>query len=73
MEWSGKQVVITGGLGFLGSHLTDTLAGLGASVVIVDNMSFGSAANLASTSKVQTLDYDLSSDEPLPRAARDRA
>ncbi len=44
----GKNVLITGGAGFIGSHLTDTLLAAGAEkVVIVDNFFLGKDANLA--------------------------
>lgn len=36
--WAGKQVLVTGGLGFLGSNLVIKLLGLGARVTIVDAM-----------------------------------
>ena len=40
------RVVVTGGAGFLGSHLIDALLGRGDEVVCVDNLSTGSAANV---------------------------
>ncbi|MGA3334445.1 MAG: UDP-glucuronic acid decarboxylase family protein [Terracidiphilus sp.] len=42
-----KHVLVTGAAGFLGSHLTDRLLAEGCSVVGVDNLSTGDAANLA--------------------------
>jgi dTDP-glucose 4,6-dehydratase len=41
------RVLVTGGAGFLGSHLTDLLLGKGHSVVVVDNLVTGDSANLA--------------------------
>ena len=41
------HVFITGGAGFIGSHLCDALLAQGHQVSILDNMSTGSAANLA--------------------------
>ncbi len=38
---------ITGGAGFIGSHLADSLCARGDSVIILDNMSTGSANNIA--------------------------
>ncbi|MEV4995822.1 NAD-dependent epimerase/dehydratase family protein [Streptomyces niveus] len=41
------RCLITGGAGFIGSHLTEHLLGLGHEVVILDDISTGSADNLA--------------------------
>lgn len=46
-RFDGSRVVVTGGEGFLGSHLVERLLGLGAHVVSVDNLCTGDAANLA--------------------------
>jgi len=43
---SQERVVVTGGAGFLGSHLCDALLGEGHSVVAVDNLLTGRARNL---------------------------
>lgn len=40
------HVLITGGAGFIGSHLTRTLLGGGHSVAVLDNLSTGSFANI---------------------------
>ncbi len=41
-----KRALVTGGAGFLGSHLCDALLGEGYSVVVVDNLLTGRRANL---------------------------
>jgi dTDP-glucose 4,6-dehydratase len=41
------HVLVTGAAGFLGSHLTDRLLGMGHSVLGVDNLSTGSFENLS--------------------------
>jgi dTDP-glucose 4,6-dehydratase len=41
------RALVTGGAGFLGSHLSDALLGEGYSVVVVDNLLTGRRSNLA--------------------------
>jgi UDP-glucose 4-epimerase len=48
-------VAVTGGAGFIGSHVTAALASAGHRVLVVDDLSAGSAANLAAV----TGDVDL--------------
>jgi UDP-glucuronate decarboxylase len=43
---SQKRILVTGGAGFLGSHLIDRLLAQGAEVVCVDNLFTGSKRNL---------------------------
>jgi UDP-glucose 4-epimerase len=42
-----KRVLITGGAGFIGSHLTDKLVRLGFKVTVLDNFSSGKKENLS--------------------------
>jgi dTDP-glucose 4,6-dehydratase len=41
------RIVVTGGAGFLGSHLTDVLLARGDEVVVIDNLVTGSTGNIA--------------------------
>lgn len=41
-----KTAVVTGGAGFIGSHLVDRLLGLGCRVAIIDNLSSGKLKNI---------------------------
>lgn len=41
-----KKVIVTGGAGFIGSHLTRRLLKIGAEVLVVDNFSTGKKENL---------------------------
>ncbi len=43
----GARVLVTGGAGFIGSHLTDQLVAQGAAVTVYDNLSAGDEAFLA--------------------------
>lgn len=40
------RVLVTGGAGFIGSHIVDALAGAGAAVSVLDNLSTGKAENI---------------------------
>ena len=46
MEFNGKKVLITGGAGFLGSHLCDRFINEGYHVIAMDNLSTGSKNNI---------------------------
>jgi len=46
-----QTVLITGGAGFIGSHLADRLLADGASVRVLDNLSTGSLANLRTAAR----------------------
>jgi nucleoside-diphosphate-sugar epimerase len=42
----GRKVMVTGGAGFVGSHLCDALVELGAEVICLDDLSAGKTANV---------------------------
>ena len=45
--YKDKNVLVTGGCGFIGSHLAQKLVSLGANVTIIDDLSTGSLDNIA--------------------------
>lgn len=47
MDYQGKTVMVTGGAGFIGSHLCKYLMEHGAHVICIDNFSTGSEKNIA--------------------------
>ena len=53
---SKSKVIITGGAGFIGSHLTDALVKKGLEVHVVDNLSTGKKENLNPRAKFHRVD-----------------
>src|SRR5690349_14248318 len=51
--FDGVRVLVTGGAGFIGSHLVEALTILGAQVVVLDNLSTGRSDNLAPFNAVE--------------------
>lgn len=46
MKIEGSSILVTGGAGFIGSHIVESLVNLGAKVKVYDNFSLGSIENL---------------------------
>lgn len=46
MNWKDKRVLVTGGAGFIGSHLVDELIRRSAQVKVVDDLSRGKLSNI---------------------------
>jgi UDP-glucose 4-epimerase len=60
MDLTGKKIAVTGGAGFIGSHLVDLLIQKGAAVTVVDNFATGSMENLSSSAKgVRVIEGDV--------------
>ncbi len=54
------RVLVTGGAGFIGSHLADALIARGDQVVALDNFSTGSKSNIAHLDgKIAKIDGDI--------------
>jgi nucleoside-diphosphate-sugar epimerase len=63
-----SRFLVTGGAGFIGSHLVDALLARGAAVRIVDNFVTGRQANLPSGGRFDLLVGDLAEDGVAARA-----
>lgn len=65
----GKKVLVTGGAGFIGSHIVDGLVDLGANVVVLDNLFRGNLKNLIkSQGKIKFIKGDITNEEDLDLA-----
>ena len=67
---SERSVLVTGGAGFIGSHLVDRLLARGDRVLVVDNFFLGSRANLAdaeASGGPLTVHYEDAADLPAMR------
>lgn len=47
MNWAQTRALVTGGAGFIGSHVVDALVDRGAEVTVIDNLQAGIQENLA--------------------------
>lgn len=45
--WKNKKVLVTGGTGFIGSHLVEKLVSRGAKVTVIDNLQNGKIKNIS--------------------------
>lgn len=64
-----SHVLVTGGAGFIGSHIVDALLERGDTVRILDNLSTGTAANIdESNPRVEFIRGDLTDAETVARA-----
>lgn len=71
---SGSLCLVTGGAGFIGSHVIDALRGQGARIRVLDNMSTGFAHNLehlASDGDVEVVNGDASDADVVANAVTD--
>lgn len=65
MKRAIRSAIVTGGLGFLGSHLVDRLVQEDMRVTVIDNQSTGSTANVAHhETRITQVNWDVSSPWP---------
>src|SRR6266550_2279327 len=62
--------LVTGGAGFIGSHLAEELVRRGESVRVIDNLSTGKRHNIAHLSSVEFVEGDLADFEAAQRAVQ---
>lgn len=74
MNIKGLKILVTGGAGFIGSHIVESLVKGGAKVTVFDNFSFGERENLTNVKKdSQIITGDILDEEALSKAAKGQA
>ncbi len=70
--WKSKNVVVTGGASFIGSHLSEELINLDVNLKIIDNFTSGKRENISSISdKCEVIDGDCRSLESMLENTKD--
>jgi nucleoside-diphosphate-sugar epimerase len=67
---AGRRVLVTGGAGFIGSHLVEALTQLDATVVVIDDLSGGTWRNLHGLPHVEKIEASILDPDPLARALK---
>ena len=70
-SYAGKNVLVTGGAGFIGSNLVDALLAAGATVRVLDNLVTGKMENLQNAQKSGSFEFikgDITSAEDCAKA-----
>ena len=70
--WQGKRVVVTGGAGFIGSHVAERLVAEGHEVAVMDNLSTGRRENLPAGAQFHLMDITSPEAAALIRTFRPR-
>lgn len=71
--YHGRRILITGGAGFIGSHLAERLVAAGAQVTVLDNLSTGNIDNLGSVlNRLTFIEGDIRDKSSLMLALQDQ-
>jgi len=71
--WSGKKVLVTGGTGFIGSHVVEKLVKRGAKVYVLDNLMNGAIKNIFNLkNEVEFLNGDCTNEAQALSACRNK-
>tara|TARA_B110000438_G_C15801194_1_gene645243 strand:+ start:306 stop:1304 length:999 start_codon:yes stop_codon:yes gene_type:complete len=68
----GKEILLTGGCGFIGSEVTKQLSEIGANVTIIDNLSSGKEEYIKNFSNVTLIKSELTDKKSLPGLVKDK-
>ena len=74
MQLKNKSILVTGGAGFIGSHLVDLLLSLGCYVKVIDNLSNGRIDNICANKKNRQFIFikgDIRNEKTVKKAMKD--
>ncbi|HVZ89770.1 MAG TPA: NAD-dependent epimerase/dehydratase family protein [Polyangia bacterium] len=71
IDWTGKRVLVTGGAGFIGSHIVDRLIAEKARVTVFDNLSTGFLEFIPPREGLRVIEGDLLDSPAVATAVRD--
>jgi nucleoside-diphosphate-sugar epimerase len=69
-HFAGVRALVTGGAGFIGSHIAEALSILGATVVVLDNLVSGHRENITPLRNVELVEGSVLEADAVARAAR---
>ena len=67
-----KEILVTGGCGFIGSEIVKQLSQIGANVTIIDNLSSGKEKYIQGLSNVKLITADLLDNDAVRSAVKDK-
>ena len=72
LNLKNKEILVTGGCGFIGSEIVKQLSQIGASVTIIDNLSSGKEKYIQGLSNVKLIIADLLDNDAVRSAVKDK-
>lgn len=67
-----KEILVTGGCGFIGSEITKQLSNLDANVTVLDNLSSGKEDYIQNLSNVELIVGDITDEETVNKSVKDK-
>jgi UDP-glucose 4-epimerase len=71
LDFANTSVIVTGGAGFIGSHLVDVLASHGANVSVIDNLQSGKWSNLSHVTGISCITADVNARDQMEVIIKD--
>ena len=68
--FQNRKVLVTGGTGFIGSHVCDALSALGATITVIDDLSGSDGSNIAHLKNIELIKASILDEQALARAAK---